>query len=259
MTSLSYVRRLVQLALADPVEFADRARGQLEMRLDRPPFEQPEVRGGVWLDDVHRLLGLDAPCPACDDVLPPLWDTVRTELEQSGHRAGKGYDAGRRLAEAAYATAFHLAPPSVIETGVARGVTSRFLLEALDRTSGGTLWSIDLPPNSEGWHEESGVAVPKRLHTNWRFLRGSSRRLLPTCTTKEAPLQLFVHDSLHTTAHVLFELRTVWPTLASGGVMLVDDVEDNSGFARFVDEVDSDWVVAKEAERSGLIGAIRKR
>ena len=34
----------------------------------------------------------------------------------------------------------------VVETGVAHGVTSRFILEALERNGRGFLWSIDLPP-----------------------------------------------------------------------------------------------------------------
>jgi hypothetical protein len=35
---------------------------------------------------------------------------------------------------------------ALVETGVAHGITSRFVLEALQRNGGGRLWSIDVPP-----------------------------------------------------------------------------------------------------------------
>jgi hypothetical protein len=176
----------------------------------------------------------------------------------SEHEPGKGYDAGRSLAEGSYAATLHLAPDIVIETGVARGVTSRFILEALQLNGNGELFSIDLPPMN-AWHGEAGSAVPDRLRGRWHFTEGASRRHLPSLVRDLKPISLFVHDSLHTTGNVLFELDTAWPGLAQGGMVLVDDVEENSGFSRFVDHTpDLDWAVAKEAERSGLVGAIRR-
>ena len=53
----------------------------------------------------------------------------------------------------------HLKPRKVVETGVAHGVTSRFILEALKRNGQGHLWSIDLPPLERSWRQEVGVAV----------------------------------------------------------------------------------------------------
>jgi cephalosporin hydroxylase len=39
----------------------------------------------------------------------------------------------------------HSRPDVVIETGVAHGVTSRIVQEALNRNGSGHLWSVDLP------------------------------------------------------------------------------------------------------------------
>jgi hypothetical protein len=70
----------------------------------------------------------------------------------------------------------HLAATRVVETGVAHGVTSRFVLEALQRSGGGRLWSIDMPPLLQPeLHQEIGVAVPDALRTDWTLIRGSSR------------------------------------------------------------------------------------
>ena len=40
----------------------------------------------------------------------------------------------------------HLRPIKAVETGVAPGVSSRFILEGLERNGTGHLWSIDQPP-----------------------------------------------------------------------------------------------------------------
>lgn len=58
---------------------------------------------------------------------------------------GEYSDAEMSLARAAWCTVLHLRPSVVVETGVARGVTSRIVLEGLDRNDHRQLWSIDLP------------------------------------------------------------------------------------------------------------------
>ncbi len=56
----------------------------------------------------------------------------------------------------------HLRPKKVVETGVAHGVTSRFILEALKRSGDGYLWSIDLLPLERVWRKQVGAAVGDR-------------------------------------------------------------------------------------------------
>jgi hypothetical protein len=71
-------------------------------------------------------------------------------------------------------------PKKVVETGVARGVTTRFILEGLERNGEGRLWRIDLPPLRQGdLPEENGAAVPERCRARWAYIQGSSRRRLP--------------------------------------------------------------------------------
>jgi hypothetical protein len=123
------------------------------------------------------------------------------------------------------------------------------------------VYSIDLPPNRQGWHTESGMAVPPALRAHWHYLRGASRRLLPPLVEQHAPLRLFIHDSLHTTKNVQFELETVWPHLQRGGLMLVDDVDQNSAFVRFCRTVsaEAEWITTAEGGTSGMVGAILKK
>jgi Methyltransferase domain len=68
----------------------------------------------------------------------------------------------------------------------------------------------------------------------WTLLSGSSRRLLPGLVRELTHVDLFVHDSMHTGRNVSFELDRIWPALADGGAALVDDVQQNAAFGRFV-------------------------
>ena len=56
-----------------------------------------------------------------------------------------GDDGDRAQAEAIWCLVAHLRPATVVETGVAHGLTSRVILEGLHRNGNGHLWSVDLP------------------------------------------------------------------------------------------------------------------
>jgi hypothetical protein len=106
------------------------------------------------------------------------------ELEAKGIRPGpesfqwwNDGDAG--LVRAIWCLTRHLRPKNVVETGVAHGVTSRFILEALKRNGTGHLWSIDLPPLERSWRQQVGMAVGDGHSDRWTYIKGSSRRHLP--------------------------------------------------------------------------------
>lgn len=251
-----YARRIASVARRDPVEFLDRLRGQLEVRGDGQ-HPKPQLSPDDDLSaGVHRLLTCTDPCQSCGAEFREVWAATERTLANSGHRTGRGYDAGVGLARAAYAAVRHLRPHVVVETGVARGVTSRVLLEGMERNGTGHLHSIDLPPLAEGWHAQSGVAVSLQLRSRWKYVRGASRRRLPSLLSEVGPLQLFLHDSLHTRANMTWELETVWRYMQPGGLVLCDDVEDNTAFLDFAAKVGQPFVIAQEDQRGGFIGAL---
>ena len=94
-----------------------------------------------------------------------------------------GYsDADPSLSAVTWCAVRHLRPMNVIETGVARGVTSRVILEAMFLNGFGHLWSVDLPhPFRPELHHEIAAAVPSGCRSRWTYVRGSSRRQLPSC------------------------------------------------------------------------------
>lgn|GEM_PF-475272 len=140
-------------------------------------------------------------------------------------------------------------PSSAIETGVAQGVSSVFILEAMTENRSGELTSIDLPnrdPEGKnyltepGTHDgtyvkrelEVGWLVPPTLRACWNLRLGASRDVLPTLSP--ADLDLFYHDSEHSYANMMFEYGWALNHLTPGGVLASDDINWNGSFRDFV-------------------------
>jgi hypothetical protein len=143
---------------------------------------------------------------------------------------------------------------------VARGVTTRFILEGLARNGEGRLWSIDLPPLRQGdLPEETGAAVPERCRARWAYLKGSSRRRLPGLLAELDTIDLFVHDSMHTARNLHFELDHAWASLRPGGALLVDDVDHNDAFHSFTQTFSGlRSLIARHDDGQGLFGIVLK-
>jgi predicted O-methyltransferase YrrM len=130
----------------------------------------------------------------------------------------------------------HTRPSIVVETGVAHGMTSRFILEALDCNGAGNLWSIDLPPVDPETRQEVGIAVDKAaLRDRWAYIAGTSRRRLPPLLSQLRRVDLFIHDSMHSARNVAFEMNLAWRYLRPGGVIVVDDIDANPSFKVFAE------------------------
>jgi hypothetical protein len=190
-----------------------------------------------------------------------MWGELETSLSARGlPAAGIGHDADTNLAGVVWCLTRHLRPEKAVETGVARGVTSAFILEAMERSGQGHLWSIDLPLVGPVWHLQSGVAVPDHLRRRWTFIRGASRRRLPKLLASLGQIDLFIHDSLHTHPTMSFELEQAWDRLRPGGALIADDVEGNAAFAEFgSSRAGADWFVAPHDGKPGLFGIAVKK
>jgi predicted O-methyltransferase YrrM len=138
------------------------------------------------------------------------------------------------IARIVYCMTLHKQPEHLLETGVARGITTRLMLEAIAENRHGHLWSIDLPPPGEPeLREQIGIAVPDRLRSSWTYVTGSSRRRLRPLLSEIGSIDLFVHDSRHTQRNLTFELHLAWAALTPDGAVVVDDVDLNCGFHAF--------------------------
>ena len=124
--------------------------------------------------------------------------------------------------EALYLVARAAKPRVVIETGVLYGAASAHILAALARNGSGELHSVDLP--HEPGEPPHGFLVPEELCSRWRLIVGDSRRELPALLDRVPTVDLFHHDSLHTSEHMTWEFETVRPRLSDNGVVSSHDV-----------------------------------
>jgi methyltransferase family protein len=259
-----YLTRALNAFVASPPDAADRVIEKVAVR-----WESARRRGQLpanhaaqqWERDLHAMLGAAWPCPHAQ-AFAGTWEGVLETMTSGGLSVGRrNYgdqdDADPGFARALWCIVHHLHAEAVIETGVAHGVSSRVMLEALREDSGGRLYSIDLPPMlvPQRW-SEMAVAVPLELRDRWTLLKGSSRRQLPDLLRRLGRIDLFVHDSRHSTRNVHWELSAAWPLLAPGGVVVVDDADVNWGFERFLrrgDDREPLWCIADDGQRQFAI------
>jgi predicted O-methyltransferase YrrM len=172
----------------------------------------------------------------------------------------RSHNGDALLGRLCYALARTIRPKAVVETGVCYGVSSAYLLAALETNREGRLYSIDLPPLGKDGDNYVGWLVPGNLRRRWTFERGTSRRLLGPLAEMLGSIDLFVHDSQHTYKNMKFEFETAWPALRPGGVLISDDVEGNAAFSELTRRRDvASFAVIREKDKSALVGVAVKR
>jgi Methyltransferase domain len=263
----TYVARAIKGAISDPGESTQKVMEKCARRWERT------ARGGRlphnhadadWERQLHETIGAPWPCPDAA-AFAVAWDAATATMAERGMRVGReNYggddDADPGLARTLWCLVCHLHPANVVETGVAHGLSSRVMLEAFKRAGGGRLWSIDLPPMTIPERRvEVGAAVPDALRERWVYLEGASRRRLPPLLRQVGQIEMFCHDSLHSTRNVRWELMTAWRALRPGGVVVVDDVDHNWGFEEFVGAGDDREVLFGMADDGQRVFAVARK
>lgn len=255
-----------------PLEAWTRIQDTLADRRERRGPQHLYESDENWERWLHDRLGAPWPCKFASEF-HTSWQGVIGELEAKGIRPGpesfkywNDGDAG--LARSIWCLIRHTAPQRVVETGVGHGVTSRIILDALEKNGYGHLWSIDLPPLEKVWQKQVGIAVDDLHKHRWSYIKGPSRLRLPELLLKLGRVDLFIHDSLHSERNVRFELDGVWPILKPGGALVIDDVDANRGFQSFTRAFSGHRSVICEAEpvhpdfrrpnKKGMFGIVLK-
>jgi hypothetical protein len=214
----------------------------------------------AWDEHLHGLIGAPWPCPdrvRYDEIMADIGKLLADAGLDGGRYTYAWYsDAEGSLGRAAWCAATHTAPSAVVETGVAHGVTTRIVLEALAASGNGHLWSVDLPfPFDHRLHAETAIAVPASCRTQWTYVEGTSRKRLPGVVRGAGHVNMFIHDSLHTARNTLFEMEQVARAMPDGGVMLIDDIKSHAGFATFAKRhPEFRTIVAPSDDRLGMFG-----
>ncbi len=154
----------------------------------------------------------------------------RDHMEKDRDSRYRGYyGIGSVLGEMIYALCRILRPDTFVETGVSSGISSSYILCALEENGKGALHSIDLP----WWDEESGWMIPDYLRHRWHLEMGRSSEKLPPLLEKLGKLDVFMHDSEHSYRNMLREYETAWKYMGDKGVLLSHNISYSGAFPDF--------------------------
>ena len=135
----------------------------------------------------------------------------------------------------------------MIETGVAQGISTYFILKAMNDNRKGRLISIDYPNrNPEGYVDESGkqdnvylphglepgwiIPFDSTLRNRWTLYIGRSMDVLPKLQYQD--IDAFFHDSDHSYFNMKRELAWAAMNMKSG-IIIADDTQLNGAWDEF--------------------------
>lgn len=251
---LSQLKLAGSLAFRDPPLLGDYARFLIEGRRHRPATERGVLHDTHPVAEGLALIGTELGSWSEG----PALDTVRAWRVDAEARLGGGATmAGdSALGRIVYAVVRATRPDTVVETGVATGVTSAYLLAALADNEHGELHSIDLPPTDMVTAGHVGAAIPAGLKRRWTYHWGSARRLLPKVLAAANGRLVFVHDSDHSYQNMAWEIRSAWQRAAAGDVIVSDDVDLNDAFLDTARDLGGEHHLIAQAEKAGTTGLL---
>jgi len=193
-----------------------------------------------------------------------IWDKYN-DFEKKLIKGKKSTGAGgasKEMGVILYVVVRLIKPETVLETGVASGISSAYILFALKENKKGKLISIDLPYEVDKEYvsnyikeegktfipkdKKPGWLIPEELKKEWHLELGkSSEKLLPLLNGLKS-VDIFIHDSEHSYKNMFWEYQTIWPYLKNEGLLLSHDVAWNSACDDFCKKVRKEGIKYKK-------------
>jgi cephalosporin hydroxylase len=175
-----------------------------------------------------------------DDALRLTFERVAAQRKLTKYRDWRHrVTYNKAVIALGYSLVREFKPDLIVETGTATGSNTSVLLSALERNGRGRLISIDLPPQADKLtmeitlvESEVGYFIPEEFKHRWSYRKGDAKLLLPPLLAEEK-VDIFIHDSLHTTTHMAFEYEVARALTAPGTLILSDDILWNDSFDSF--------------------------
>lgn len=198
-----------------------------------------KARARAWAEaralpvkEALALVGLTSGGPVPEVPRQLLVDADRRVSEAGAEMGGAG---DLSLIHAAVALS---GARAVVETGVAYGWSSLAILSALDSREGARLVSVDMPYPGRGNEPWVGVAVPEDLWAAWTLLRIPDRPGIPRAIAAHGGrIDLAHYDSDKSWYGRMYALPLLWEALGPGGILIVDDIQDNMAMAEFAERL----------------------
>ena len=203
---------------------------------------------GVYFKTIMAQIGVHPEHPLSyyrDELISDeiLKDTF---LKGSGAKSELSFDRiwRKRLEAEGYVANYYalireLKPKGIIETSTASGSLTSWILSALHKNNQGRLISIDIPPQKGKLTmttsfsiDDVGLLIPQAYRDRWEYHTGDAKELLPKLLV-ENDVDMFVHDSLHTRTHMLFEYNCARALMRPNTIIMSHDILWNKAFFAF--------------------------
>ena len=164
------------------------------------------------------------------------------------------FDLGSGMSEFVYTAIKVKKPDKVVETGVAAGVSTNTMLNALHSNANGKLVSVDIT-------DQVGELIDDALKNRWvlEILPEVGReKTFAKYLRENADASIFLHDSDHSSSWQKKELALVVRELANIELILFDDVDQELIDFIFLHFAESQVIVLNENRKfSGIIRILR--
>lgn len=159
------------------------------------------------------------------DQLEAEYESLHIQMQR--RLPNPNYEIGDESSKLLYMLVRLTSPESVVETGVANGVSTFFILNALKKNATGKLTSIDISYNVATFlnNEEKMRWELKVLDTKVN-LRKQFKEILAAVEN----LSIYLHDGDHSYLWQQMEYNLAYAKLRCGGILLSDDVDSSFAF-----------------------------
>lgn len=211
---------------------------------------------------ISKLTGLNSFKPL-QEVFPEEFKYAHKKYQDCPHTMGGPGDLD---------LLYHLAAQGernrVIETGVAYGWSTLALLLAIKSRPKARLISTDMPYIKMNNEEFVGCVVPPALRNQWKLIRRPDRTALPQALKELGGVDLCHYDSDKSYRGRMWAYPILWKNLSADGILISDDISDNTAFRDFAQMINTPPTVIKMAvmispteakpEEDKFIGVLRK-
>jgi len=159
------------------------------------------------------------------------------------------YDEAKIL----YMLTLYIKPQIFLETGIANGTSSFFILSAIKKNGFGKLISVDIK-------NDVGAIVPESLKDNWdlKILEGDLRNSFKNLVLSIQKIDIFLHDSDHSYSWQSFEYNIAFNKINKNGLFVSDDIDSSCAFIDFYKRLNG-YEMLNFVTSSKVLGIIKRR
>ena len=181
-----------------------------------------------------------------------IFDAKRIQQKNNNIELGNNY-----AVEVIYFLMICFKPNIVLETGVAAGLSSRCILEAINKNNKGTLYSSDLPYFRLNNPEKNiGIMVPNSLKNNWHLEILGDEKNIKKFKQIINYVDIVIYDSDKRYIGKSNFFKSINNLIKEDSIIVIDDIHNDSFFIEYVKEKNyKNWFIV-ESKRNHIVGVI---